>query len=126
MAASETQIGEIERRFGVCLPDDYGRFLLTRGSMSEFLSSANCYLQIYPIGDVIPVNEAGEIERRFPGALVVGGDGGREMLAYDFRQGQSSFVLLDITAEDWSDAVYQAPSLTVLLAQLPERGWLFD
>jgi hypothetical protein len=34
-------------------------------------------------------------------------------------------VLLDITAEDWSAALCQAPSLTALLAQLPERGWLF-
>jgi len=48
------------------------------------------------------------------------------MLAYDFRQGQSPLVLLDLTAQDWSDAVYQASSLTALLAQLPERGWLFD
>jgi hypothetical protein len=43
------------------------------------------------------------------------------MLAYNFRQGQSPLVLLDLTAQDWSDAVYQASSLTALLAQLPER-----
>jgi len=126
MAASESQIAEIERRFGVRLPDDYRRFLLTRGSMSEFLPPANSYLQIGPVDDVIPVNDAGDIQRRFPGALIIGSDGSREMLAYDFRQGHSPLVLLDITAEDWSDAIYQALSLTALLAQLPERGWLFD
>ncbi len=126
MAASEDQIAEIECRFGVHLPDDYRRFLLTRGSMSEFLPPANSYVQIGPIDDVIPVNKAGDIQRRFPGALVIGSDGSREMLAYDFRQGQSPLVLLDLTAQDWSDAVYQASLLTALLAQLPERGWLFE
>src|SRR6266853_2181528 len=123
MAASEDQIAEIECRFGVRLPDDYRRFLLTRGSMSEFLPPADSYVQIGPIDDVIPVNKAGDIQRRFPGALVIGIDGSREMLAYDFRQCQSRLVLLDLTAQDWSDAVYQASSLAALLAQLPERGW---
>jgi hypothetical protein len=56
----------------------------------------------------------------------MGSDGSREVLAYDFRKLQSPLVLLDITAQDWSDAVYQASSLTALLAQPPERGWLFD
>lgn len=126
MAASEDQIAEIECRFGVRLPDDYRRFLLTRRSMSEFLPPADSYVQIGPIDDVIPVNKAGDIQRRFPGALVIGSDGSREMLAYDFRQCQSPLVLLDLTAQDWSDAVYQASSLAELLAQLPERGWFFD
>ena len=126
MAASEDQIAEIECRFGVRLPDDYRRFLLTRGSMTEFPPPADSYVQIGPIDDVIPVNKAGDIQRRFPGALVIGSDGSREMLAYDFRQCQSRLVLLDLTAQDWSDAVYQASSLAALLAQLPERGWLFD
>ena len=48
MAASEDQIAEIECRFGVRLPDDYRRFLLTRGSMSEFLPPANSYVQMVP------------------------------------------------------------------------------
>ena len=125
-AASEDQIAEIESRFGVRTPDDHRRVLLTRGSMSEFLPPANSYVQIGPMDDVVPVNKAGDIQTRFPGALVIGSDGSREMLAYDFRQGQSPLVLLDLTAQDWSDAVYQASSLTALLAQLPERGWLFD
>jgi hypothetical protein len=66
MVASESQTAEIERRFGVRLPDDYCRFLLTRGSMSEFLPPANSYGLIGPIDDVISVSEAGDIQRRFP------------------------------------------------------------
>jgi hypothetical protein len=39
---------------------------------------------------------------------------------------QPRLVLLDVTAENWAAAIYQASSLTALLTQLPERGWLFE
>ena len=126
MAATENQIEEVERRFGVRLPDDYRRFLLTKGWMDEFLPPANAYLSIYPVDEVVAVNEAADVQSRFPGAIVIGSDGSRERLTYDFRHGRSSLVLLDITAEDWSAALYQATSLTALLEQLPVRGWLFE
>jgi hypothetical protein len=35
-------------------------------------------------------------------------------------------VLLDITAEGWPAALYQAPSLTALLELFPGRGWSFE
>jgi hypothetical protein len=125
MAASEDKIVEVERHFSVRFPEDYRRFLLTHGSMSQFLPPANSYLSLYPIEEVIPFNEAGDIQERFPGAIVIGGDGSREMLAYDFRHDQATLVLLDITAEDWSEAIPQASSLMALLEQFPERGWVF-
>jgi hypothetical protein len=58
--------------------------------------------------------------------VVIGGDGSREMLVYDFREDPPALVLLDITAEGWPAALYQAPSLTALLEQFPQRGWSFD
>jgi hypothetical protein len=42
-----SQIAEIERRFGVRLPDDSCR-LLTRGSMSGLPPPANSYVQLVP------------------------------------------------------------------------------
>jgi hypothetical protein len=35
-------------------------------------------------------------------------------------------VLLDITAKNWSAAIYQASSLRELLAQFAQRGWRFQ
>jgi hypothetical protein len=126
MAASEAKIAEVEHHFGVHLPDDYRRFLLTRGTMGEFLPPANSYLAIYPVEEIISVNVSGFISERFPRAMVIGSDGSREMLTYDFRTAPPCLVLLDITAEDWSAAIHQASSLTALLAQLPDRGWIFE
>jgi len=125
MAASVAQVAEVEQYFGVRFPDDFRRFLLTRGTMGEFLGPARPYVAIYSVEEIIAVNQAGAIQDRFPGAVWIGGDGSREMLMYDFRQNQPSLVLLEIAAENWSAAIHQASSLTVLLAQLPQRGWLF-
>ena len=126
MLASEEQIAEVERYFGVRFPNDYRHFLLTRGAMKKFVTPAKAYVEIHPVQDIISLDEAGFIQQRFPGAVVIGGDGSREMLTYDFRQNPPSLVLLDITAEDWSYAIHQAPSLAAFLEQLPKRGWLFE
>jgi hypothetical protein len=126
MGASEAQITKVEQYFGVRFPDDYRRFVATQGSMGQFVPPAGDYLAIYPVDQVIGINQAGSIPERFPGALVIGGDGSREMLVYDFREAPPALVLLDITAEGWPAALYQAPSLTALLEQFPQRGWSFE
>src|SRR5262245_6981731 len=123
-AATDAQIIALESRFGYSLPLDYRNFLSTQGSLREFVGE--CFLDLMPIDQIVPNNEAGDIQERFPGASVIGGDGSRELLTYDFREGRGSLVLLDITAEDWSAAIPQAPNLTAFLEQFPVRGWSFS
>lgn len=119
-------LAQAERHFGVRLPQDYRDFLATEGSMSRFVPPADDFLMINPVEDLIPVNEAGEFQRNFPGAVVIGGDGSREFLTYDFRQEPPALVLLDFAAQDWSSAIHQATSLTALLKQFPHTGWNLD
>jgi hypothetical protein len=126
MGPRQAQITQVERHFSVRFPDDYRRFVATQGSMDQVVAPAGDYLTIYPIDQVIGINQAGSIPERFPGAVVIGGDGSRELLAYDFREDPPALVLLDITAEGWPAALYQAPSLTALLEQFPQRGWSFE
>ncbi|TXS66098.1 hypothetical protein EAO69_30195 [Streptomyces sp. me109] len=76
--------------------------------------------------ELIEINEASEFQDRFPASVVIGGDGGRETLAYDFRQQPPPLVLLDASAEDWSSAIHQAPSFSALLERFPETGWRWD
>ncbi|MFD8615322.1 SMI1/KNR4 family protein [Streptomyces sp. NPDC059631] len=126
MSANDDQIAQAERRFGARLPEDYQRFLAAEGSIARFFPPADDFLMINPVEVLIAVNEAGDFQERFPGSVVIGGDGSRELLAYDFRQEPPPLVLLDVSAQDWSSAVHQAPSFSALLEQFPETGWKWD
>jgi hypothetical protein len=96
------------------------------GSMAQFVPPADDFLMINAIAELIDVNEAGDFQERFPRSVVIGGDGSREMLTYDFRQESPSLVLLDVSAHDWSSAIHQATSFSALLEQFPETGWKWD
>jgi hypothetical protein len=119
MSANDNKIAQSERRFKVRFPRDYRRFLATEGSIARFVPPADDFLMINPVEELIAVNEAGDFQERFPGSVVIGGDGSRELLAYDFRQEPPPLVLLDVSAQDWSSAVPQAPSFSALLEQFP-------
>ncbi|MFE5923705.1 SMI1/KNR4 family protein [Streptomyces sp. NPDC056468] len=126
MSSNDDQITQAERRFGVRFPEDYRHFLATEGSMARFVPPADDFLMINAISKLIGVNEAGDFQERFPGSVVIGGDGSREMLTYDFRQEPPTLVLLDVSAQDWSSAIHQATSFSSLLEQFPETGWKWD
>ncbi len=125
MSEIDQQMTQVERRFGVQLPEDYRLFLRSRTSMSEFVPPADDYLMPASADELIDINEAGEFQERFPGSLVIGGDGARDLLTYDFRRSPPPLLLLDTSASNWSAAIPQAPSLTIFLDQFPETGWLW-
>ncbi|MET7791626.1 SMI1/KNR4 family protein [Streptomyces sp900116325] len=104
MSSNNDEITQAERHFGVRFPRDYRHFLATPGSMSRFVPPADDFLMINDAAELIDVNEAGEFQQRFPKSLVIGGDGSREMLTYDFRQEPPPLVLIDVSAQDWSSA----------------------
>ncbi|MFB6950944.1 SMI1/KNR4 family protein [Streptomyces niveus] len=126
MSSNDDQIARAECHFGVRFPEDYRHFLSTEGSMAQFVPPADDFLMINAITELIEVNEAGDFQERFPRSVVIGGDGSREMLTYDFRQKPPSLVLLDVSAQDWSSAIHQATSFSALLDQFPKTGWRWD
>ncbi|WP_329317874.1 SMI1/KNR4 family protein [Streptomyces sp. NBC_01715] len=126
MRSNDDTITQAERHFQVRLPEDYRHFLVTEGTMARFVPPTDDFLMIHAAEELIEINEAGEFQDRFPGSVVIGGDGGRELLTYDFRQEPPSLVLLDHSAQDWSSAIHQAPSFSALLERFPETGWQWD
>ncbi|WP_225804181.1 SMI1/KNR4 family protein [Streptomyces sp. NK15101] len=126
MSSNDDRIAQVEHHFGVRFPQDYRDFLATTGSLSRFVPPADDFLVIDALEELIGINEAGEFQSRFPGAVVIGGDGGRELLAYDFRQETPPLVTLDVSAENWSSAIHQAASFSALLEQFPRTGWKWD
>ncbi|MGW1818989.1 SMI1/KNR4 family protein [Streptomyces sp. NPDC002125] len=126
MSSNDDPIVQVEHHFGVRFPQDYRDFMGTTGSMSRFVPPAGDFLVIDALDDLIGSNEAGEFQNRFPGAVVIGGDGSRELLTYDFRRDPPPLVTLDVSAEDWSSAIHQAASLSALLEHFPRTGWKWD
>jgi hypothetical protein len=120
----ETQLAELEQRFGARLPEDYRQFIIRTGGVDAFMPPADDYLVLHPPDQLASLDEAGDHQHRFPGGLAIGGDGSREVLFYDFRRDPPPLVLLDITAESWNAAIVQASSLTDFLDRFPEHGWL--
>lgn len=86
MSSNDDQIAQAEGHFGVRFPEDYRHFLAREGSMARFVPPADDFLMINALTELIEVNEAGDFQERFPRSVVIGGDGSREMLTYDFRQ----------------------------------------
>ncbi|GAA2817978.1 SMI1/KNR4 family protein [Nonomuraea rubra] len=123
MEVDEAQIQDVEQQLGVQFPDDYRGFLITEGAAGRLVESVEGYLMLQPLGELVASNAAGEIQTRFPGAVAIGGDGSRELLVYDFRKDPPPLLLLDVTAENWQQGVYQAGSFSELLRLFPERGW---
>ncbi|MFC8270079.1 hypothetical protein ACFUIZ_30825 [Streptomyces cinereoruber] len=74
-------------------------------------------------------DESGEFQKRFPGAVVVGGDGSRRLLAYDFREETPPLVTLDVSTEDWWEVgrnqhhvVLTTAALAECVPESPSRG----
>jgi hypothetical protein len=126
MSTDTDPLRALEQRLGVRFPDDYRRFLAARCSFDAFVPPHGDYLQLTPAAELNDLNEAGAVGDRFPGAVAIGGDGSRELLAFDFRQDPPSLVLIDITAEGWHQAIPQAPTFTAFMDQFPRTGWIFD
>ena len=120
----EDHVRVIEARFTCKLPTDYVEFIRSSGSIDQDFPEG--WLMLYPIDQIIGFSEAGELQSRCPGAVVVGGDGSREMLAFDMRQSPPPLVLFDITAASWADAFFQAPSFAEFIASFPQVGWRFE
>ncbi|MER7682142.1 SMI1/KNR4 family protein [Streptomyces sp. NPDC096934] len=86
MNSNEDQIAQVEQHFGVQFPQDYRDFLGTTGSLSQFVPPADDFLVIDSLAELIDINRAGEFQKCYPGAVVIGGDGSRELLVYGFAR----------------------------------------
>ena len=74
-SADEKEIMEVENRIGVKLPIQYKEFMLySNGAEGEL--GENSYLVIWPIEEIISLNEAYSVNQYTPGILYFGSDGG--------------------------------------------------
>ncbi|MEU6343684.1 SMI1/KNR4 family protein [Streptomyces sp. NPDC046977] len=123
MGAPDAAIQRAERALGVAFPEDYRSFLSDPGSVARHFLPAGDFLTLCPVGDLLGLNDAAGPAGRLPGAVVIGGDGCRELLVYDFRQQPPPLLLIDSATAAWSEGLRQAATLTEFLTHFPEHGW---
>ena len=115
--ASAAAIAELEARLAVRLPDDHKAFLRwSNGWEGEF---GETWLVLDDIKSILDANDEG-FRKDFPGYVAIGGNGGLETYAFDFRQGDHppAVVAIDRISGDEEDIWPVAPSLTASLARL--------
>ncbi|MDR1853538.1 MAG: SMI1/KNR4 family protein [Azoarcus sp.] len=83
-------IRKLESDSGLCLPDNYVRFLQQTDGGEGFIG--NAYLILWRVGDLIEMNKAYQVADYAPGLFLFGSDGGDEAFAFDMRT-ESKFIV---------------------------------
>lgn len=116
------EVDQIEAAYNVTLPHDYVSFL---NSSERFWSEGEAnYLDFWDAARILTSNRRLPQRESHPGLLVIGTDGSREMIAFDFRRQPPPVVLVDMASSGWTDAFLQAPNFTSFLRQVKEEGGL--
>lgn len=80
--ASAAAVQQVENSCGFHFPDDYAQFILGANGGEGFIGS-DVYLILWPIEDLLRLNNAYEVAAYAPGLLLFGSDGGGEAFAFD-------------------------------------------
>jgi hypothetical protein len=121
-ARDESPLARIEREFGIRLPAEYWTGLAADERLVVAGPGQGEGIWLYPVPELSGINAAAELPGRLPGLVLIGTDGGREMLALDCRSEPSPVVLVDVVFSGWDHAIWQAPDLATFLQEYPERG----
>lgn len=123
--ATDVAIRSLEARLGVRLPDDHKNFLRwSNGWDGEFGST---WLSLDDVESIADANDDG-FRESFAGYVAIGGNGGLETYALDYRDGPqpNALVALDRVSADLDDIWRIGSSLTESLARLlvePRGPW---
>jgi hypothetical protein len=115
------QLAEVQILLGIQLPADYIQFLEWGDGWEGPLGES--YIQLAGHHDLPWANDA-DFRLAFPGLIAIGGDGGLETYALDFRQNGASpgIVSIDRNSSDPGDVWPIADGFTDALTALASGG----
>jgi hypothetical protein len=106
----EEEFDQAAAALGCRFPDAWRQYLQDQSWLSRGWLASGRYLTLLAPRESAEQGDAWQpAAQSFPGLVIVGTDGSREMLAVDGRDHLSTVVLIDVTAEGWDDAVPQMP-----------------
>lgn len=118
----EPTLASAEASLGVKLPTDYRDTIKSSNGFEEMLP--NAYVVLWPLEEVVDINrrDAYGLLESLPGLLLIGSDGGGELLALDLRTDQPAVVLVNAVCASWDEVSPQSDSLHDVLAVLRAGG----
>lgn len=118
----EPTLASAEASLGVKLPADYRAIIKSSDGLEEVLP--NAHVVLWSLEDAVDINarDAYGLLESLPELLLIGSDGGGELLAFDLRTEPAAVVLVHAVSSSWEEVSPQGSSLRDLLAKLRAGG----
>lgn len=112
--AELSTIEQLQLNLGIKLPDDYLNFFL-RSDGADGAVGETGYVSLWPIHELINLNEGYRVREFAPGLLLFGSDGGGEAFAFDLRDMAMPIVGVPFVGMSLEEAKPLAPTFTEFL-----------
>ena len=115
--ATEQQIQTVVEKLGVSLPENYLDFLR---QTNDYIGDVgdDGFVSIWPIEEVLLINEANHFREWIPGLVLFASDGGGEFYAFDMRGQSAKVVMVPAIPLDLEYAVEVGSSFVDFLERL--------
>jgi hypothetical protein len=94
---------EVERALGISFPPQYVDFM-TKSDGAEGFVGLNSYLMLWPVEEIVSLNEAYKVQTFAPGLTLFGSDGGDMAYAFDARSRAMPIVTVPFVGMDVKEA----------------------
>jgi len=108
-----------ERQLGVKLPVEYAEFLSKTDGGEGFIGR-DAYVILWPVGEIVSMNQAYEVQKYAPGLLIFGSDGGGEAFGFDTRSPEWPVVQVPFVGMAWDLARPMGATFDEFLERLYE------
>jgi len=115
--ATESAIDDLERAIGFRLPLAYRELMLRSNGLEGFMGEYH-YLVLWPIEQVVELNEAYGVTGFAPGLLLIGSDGGDTGYAFDTRIEDFPLVEVPFIGMSLNEAKLKGSSFADFLKKL--------
>lgn len=119
--ASCEVIHAVELQLGVAFPQQYVDFL-AQSNGAEGSVGGDAYLVLWPVEEIIPLNQAYAVDEFAPGLLLIGSDGGDTAYAFDTRIEQMTIVEIPFVGMALEKSHWRAETFTELLKWLRDSA----
>lgn len=117
--ATAAAVEETERQLGVKLPLEYVEFLKRLNGGEGFIGKS-AYVILWPVDEIVSMNQAYEVQKYAPGLLIFGSDGGGEAFGFDARSPECPVVQVPFVGMTWDLARPMGATFDEFLERLYE------